>query len=528
MVEEDYQPDGDKVRKFTWLSCWPAFAAGFGLFSDGYVNALIGSVLTILGIMYPTEYKGSNAVNNVSSIAFVGIVVGQLSFGYIADRIDRKKGMLAANVILIVFTILCSAATWGANGSVYGMFAALTTFRFFLGVGIGAEYPTASVISSEFANQLPLGIRNRVFAMSTNCAINLGFVTAAFVPLILLWIFSPDHLTAVWRLTLGLGAIPPIALFFLRLKMVDLKVFKKYNMKHAKYPVWLCLKFYWYRLAVISALWFIYNFSAFSFGIYSSAIINNIVPDGDLYKTFGWNTLLNVFYLPGCFLGAFFADWFGVRITLTTGLICQAVFGFAMAGAYPTLKQHVASFVVVFGFFTAFGEFGPGNSMGLISSKLSATAVRGVFYGIAAAMGKIGAFVGTWVFPVIIKNAGGSDTDLGNQAPFYVSLSLCLFAALLAWFFLPYVGQDSINREDDAFLEYLHANGYDISQLGDRDSADSYSEDIENQSAGYDNGMMKQADSYDEDSGKQPSYNDEVIEIDHTVLSEQKAFSSPK
>lgn len=505
LVDEDYQPDGDKIHKFRWLSCWPAFALGFGLFSDGYVNALIGSVLTILGIMYPKEYKGSNAINNVSSIAFVGTVVGQLSFGYIADRIDRKKGMLAANVILIFFTILCAAGTWGAHGSIYGMLAALTTFRFFLGVGIGAEYPTASVISSEFANQLPAGTRNRVFAMATNCAIDLGFVAAAFVPLILLWIFSPRHLTAVWRLTLGLGVFPPLVLFFLRLKMVDLKSFKKYNMKHAKYPVWLCLKFYWYRLAVILILWFIYDFSAYSFGIYSSAIINRIVPDADLYKTFGWNTLFNVFYLPGCFLGAYFADWLGVRITLTTGLTCQGIIGFAMAGCYPTLKKHVASFTVVFGFFTAFGEFGPGNSMGLISSKLSATAVRGVFYGIAAAIGKIGAFVGTWVFPVIIKNAGGEKTDLGNQAPFYVSLALCLFAAVLAWFFLPYVGQDSINREDEAFIAYLEANGYDISQLGDHDSVDTFNDDFEKQAS-----------------------DDDGLKVDHTVVSESKHSSDSK
>jgi hypothetical protein len=51
---------------------------------------------------------------------------------------------------------------------------------------------------------------------------------------------------------------------------------------------------------------------------------------------------------------------------------------------------------VVYGIFLSFGEFGPGNNLGLLASKSCPTAFRGHFYGIAAAIGKIGAFVGTW------------------------------------------------------------------------------------------------------------------------------------
>jgi hypothetical protein len=48
--------------------------------------------------------------------------------------------------------------------------------------------------------------------------------------------------------------------------------------------------------------------------------------------------------------------------------------------------------------FLTFGEFGPGNNIGLMSAKLSATCIRGQFYGIAAAIGKIGAFTGAYAF----------------------------------------------------------------------------------------------------------------------------------
>ena len=39
---------------------------------------------------------------------------------------------------------------------------------------------------------------------------------------------------------------------------------------------------------------------------------------------------------------------------------------------------------------------GPGNCLGLLAAKTGPTAVRGQYYGLVAAIGKVGAFVGTW------------------------------------------------------------------------------------------------------------------------------------
>ena len=45
---------------------------------------------------------------------------------------------------------------------------------------------------------------------------------------------------------------------------------------------------------------------------------------------------------------------------------------------------------------------GPGNCLGMLAAKSGPTAIRGQYYGMAAAIGKIGAFVGTWAFPAMI------------------------------------------------------------------------------------------------------------------------------
>lgn len=166
-------------------------------------------------------------------------------------------------------------------------------------------------------------------------------------------------------------------------------------------------------------------------------------------------------------LGAPFSDWLGPRYALAIGVTAQAVVGYIMAGLYGTLSQpqNVAAFCVVYGIFLSLGELGPGDNIGLIASKTCATGVRGQYYGIAAAIGKIGAFVGVYVFPSIIA-AGGDDVVKQNQYPFWVASTLCVFSAVLALFCLPHIGQDTITTEDARFRAYLESMGWDTRQMG--------------------------------------------------------------
>lgn len=142
---DEGSPDGSRdlevplenPEKSTWERLWPAMACGAGLFSDGYLQAAIGPVNTILSTLYPIKYAQSSAVSNVTSIAFAGTVVGQLVFGYTSDAWSRKWTLLVSTIILIVFAAL-GAGSYGAGGSVTGLFAALTAYRFLLGIGIGS------------------------------------------------------------------------------------------------------------------------------------------------------------------------------------------------------------------------------------------------------------------------------------------------------------------------------------------------------------------------------------------------------
>ncbi|CCK70377.1 Git1p KNAG_0E01100 [Huiozyma naganishii CBS 8797] len=459
----DTHNDGDGAAKYgKWESYWAVITTGAGLFSDGYVNNTMSTVSTCLATLYGDSYTKSRAIQNLSSIVFAGTVVGQLSFGVLSDQYSRKKSMLIGTGGLILFTILCSGA-WGHGthnkGKAGGLFAALTAYRFFLGIAIGSEYSSGSPAAAEAANCLPKRKRNRWFIWFTNLAIDSGFIVGAFVPLVLLWICGERHLTPVWRISIGLGAIPPVSLFFLRLKYRETSQFEKGKKLNKSVPLLHFIKFYWFRLGIVSVIWFLYDFSAYAFGTYSSIIIGEILPkDAKLYRNFGWNVVFNLFYFPGSFIGAYFTDWFGPRNTMVVGLVLQSAIGYGLAGGLHHLRKHIGGFVVVYGIFMTLGEFAAGNNVGLIASKTGSTPIRESVYGIAAMIGKVGAFVGSYIFPVIIRRHG-------LPAPYWVSSSLCLFSALLSYLFLPELDQDSMNLEDAKFLEYLESVGFDTSML---------------------------------------------------------------
>ncbi|KAG6333558.1 hypothetical protein ID866_5533 [Astraeus odoratus] len=444
------------------------FACGTALFSDGYANGVIGQVNTILKRIYPSDvFGGTRYSNTLTSVAFAGTVLGMLTFGWISDKLGRKFGMMSAALIVAFFSAL-SAASAGANGSITGMLAMLCACRFLLGIGVGAEYPCGSVSASEQTEQegISKNAQHRWLVLATNTMIDIGFVVSAFVPLVLYWIFGSDHLRAVWRLSLGLGFFPALAVLIWRLRMEDPDCYKKNSMKSVKIPYWLVIKRYWRSLLGLSLAWFIYDFITYPFGIYSSTITDNITGgNNSLSVVFGWAVVINLFYIPGTVIGAFLIDYLGPKQTMIGGLLLQAIVGFIMSGLYKQLTTHIAAFAILYGIFLSFGEVGPGNCLGVLAAKTGPTAIRGQYYGFAAAVGKVGAFIGTWVFPYIV-DAFGAGTARGDTGPFWIGSGLAVLSALVTMLLVKPLTHDGMKAEDEAFRLYLEEHGFDVRFLG--------------------------------------------------------------
>lgn len=96
---------------------------------------------------------------------------------------------------------------------------------------------------AESTGELKSGHRNRWFIMFTNVQIDAGYILSTLVPLILVLICTEDHLRLVWRLSLGLGVVPPLSLLYLRLKLQEPEEFKRETMKNTRTPWMLVLKY---------------------------------------------------------------------------------------------------------------------------------------------------------------------------------------------------------------------------------------------------------------------------------------------
>lgn len=97
--------------------------------------------------------------------------------------------------------------------------------------------------------------------MFTNSAIDVGFVIGAFVPYVVAAACHNGHYSTIWRTSLGIGVVFPILLFVLRLFVREPEDFQRNSMRHAKTPYLLSLRFYGWRLFVVSLIWFIYDVS---------------------------------------------------------------------------------------------------------------------------------------------------------------------------------------------------------------------------------------------------------------------------
>jgi MFS family permease len=156
----------------------------------GYLNSVAGPINTIFYKLYPDVYPNLPTTPLVPSITFVGLLIGQLLFGFISDKCGRRVGMVSATIIVVLFSAICAGA-W--TPSVKGMMIMFTVARLCLGVGIGAEYPAGSVAASEATAEMNPGRRHGMFILVTNFVIDLGFVVGNLVPCILV-VFSLPNL----------------------------------------------------------------------------------------------------------------------------------------------------------------------------------------------------------------------------------------------------------------------------------------------------------------------------------------------
>ncbi len=220
------------------------------------------------------------------------------------------------------------------------------------------------------------------------------------------------------------------------MRLVDSSQYQKHAIQK-NIPYKLALKLYWKPLLGCCAAWFLYDAVVYPFNLLAPTLVAGFSSQQSMVESIGWSALINAFALPGAFIGAMLMDRIGRRQTYTLGWSIVCVLGFAIGGSMIPLSNIFPLFVALYGLFQTFLSVGPGDCNFLVSSESFPTPLRGHFLGFAAAVGKVGAAVGTEALSKVISSY--DERLKGQQALFLIGSGISVAGTLCVWFLIPNV-----------------------------------------------------------------------------------------
>ncbi|MDA8080240.1 MAG: MFS transporter [Actinomycetota bacterium] len=405
--------DDASLNRKHWVT---VITAGMGFFTDAYDLFIIG---TVTAILTPLWHLSTGQLSLLNSISLLSSVFGAILFGKLMDRLGRKK-MYGVEVALLVLGAVASAFSQN--------FTELLIFRIVVGIGVGGDYATSAVITSEYANQRDRGrLIGTVFAMQ-------GFGLLAgplFASILLVTGVSHDF---AWRVMLGFGAIPAASVIYLRRKIketprftmnvkgdlastaeairwttgktVDLSASVPHisqNGNRARLSDPRFLK----RLIGTAGTWLLMDVAFYGNGVSSQVILKALFGAKAtlLHNTVVAALLFLVFAVPGYWVAVYFLDKIGRKRIQVQGFLIMTV-GYALIMAVPGVVKVPLLFLVIYGITYFFIEFGPNETTFVYPSEIFPTSIRGIADGLSAAGGKIGAFVAALLMPTVVKDFG--------------------------------------------------------------------------------------------------------------------------
>jgi PHS family inorganic phosphate transporter-like MFS transporter len=392
------------------------FISGMGFFTDAYDLFVIGTVAALVKVQWNLS---TTQTSWVTGSAILGAFVGAFVFGRLADIFGRK----------VVYTVVAAIMIFGAVASAFAPnFLFLVIARLILGLGIGGDYPVSAVLMSEYSNRADRGrLVGLVFSMQA-----IGLIVGPLVGIVLIASGVSDSL--VWRILLGLGALPAAVVIYFRAKMPESPRFKALVQGRADQAAkelhqfadgaidatsvsddgkhlmglrqFLANPRMLLMLVGTAGCWFLFDYAYYGNTLSLPSILTEVSPNASIeLKLFLTLALFVVFALPGYVLAVWKMDRIGHRRLQFIGFGVMAAC-FVLLGAVPSLTTSVAPFIAIFGVSYLFTEFGPNMTTFVLPSEVFPVTMRTTGHGVAAGVGKLGAFVGVFLVPQLAAHIG--------------------------------------------------------------------------------------------------------------------------
>ncbi len=394
--------------------------SGVGFFTDAYDLFIIGAAMLLI----QTEWHlTTESVALLGSTSLIAAFLGAFVFGRLADLWGRKT-MYGLEAAIMAVGSLASAFSFNITW--------LIVSRLVMGLGIGGDYPVSAVIMSEYANRRDRGkLVGMVFSMQA-----VGLILGPVVALTL--VASGIGHDLAWRLMLGLGALPAIAVIYFRRRMPESPryvsqvlgreqdaadslraysegqvVVREMNAASGnRLSAWSLLtdRRLLRTLIGTAGAWFFFDYAYYGNSISTPLIMKLIAPHAGLVTNLAWSVIIfTVAAAPGYILAFMNIDRIGHKRLQLIGFAVMGLAFLAM-GIIPGITSMVVPFLLLYGISYFFAEFGPNTTTFILPAELFPVSLRTTGHGLSAGIAKLGAFIGVFAFPLLTERLGLSGT----------------------------------------------------------------------------------------------------------------------
>ncbi|TCB33649.1 MFS transporter [Acinetobacter sp. ANC 4910] len=392
------------VGKFHYTLLW---VIGLGWMFDAMDTGLISFILTKMA----TEWSLSPAEKGWAvSIGFVGMAIGAVCSGALADRWGRRNVFAVTLVTYSIATALCAFApnlTW------------LLVFRFIVGLGLGGQLPVAVTLVSEY---IPAQVRGR-FIVLLESFWGLGWLVAALVS----YFVIPSY---GWHVAFLIGGLPALYVFMILKKVPEsipylinrgrieeahalvqklerecgVEVIQQIEVKPVAAKQSVSFSQLWSnpfakRTLMLWLIWFgiVYSY----YGIFTW-LPSLLVKQGySIVQSFEYVLVMILAQLPGYIAAAWLVEKLGRKWTLA-GFI-----GFCALSAYFFGQANTVTLIMFWGCLMSFFNLGAWGVLYTYTPEQYPTNIRAFGSGWASAIGRMGGIVAPLVVTQMMVQSNG-------------------------------------------------------------------------------------------------------------------------
>lgn len=381
---------------------------GLGWLFDSMDTGLIAFILPVLAKEWGLA---PGQMGLIGSIGLIGMALGAVVSGTIADRIGRKKVFTITVLLYSIASAFC-ALSWN--------YQSLLVFRFLVGFGLGGELPVAATLVSEYA---PSRVRGR-FIVLLESFWGFGWIAAACIA----YFFIPLY---GWRMAFLIGALPALYVCLIRMHMPESV---RYLLAHGRVgearkivvslerqlhvpvapfvseketvPVVAKASFrelwkkpFASRTIMLWLVWFGINFSYYGIFMWLPSLV--FQQGFTVVKTFEYVLIMTLAQLPGYYCAAWLVDKIGRKYTLSAFLLFSGVASYFFGHA------STAAALMMWGSVMSFFNLGAWGVLYTYTPEQYPTAIRALGSGWAAGFGRFGGMAAPMMVGALLARSFG-------------------------------------------------------------------------------------------------------------------------